>query len=313
MMKQETTMNEIEIRDILCEYVGRRKAVKIAQMIYKEMEKETKHIHNGRNFFVREDENGKLVLTMKSKIEDSVKWILVKNLETHKDVDECFMLIMKKSILTEKNLTRGIETIRVEGSDSCIYNELFNNRGMNPRIDQFLDKLCKALSAKVQRFEVPVYDVSIDDDGKPRFIPGRIPTRKLSFNEWKQLAEKNNLTLGNKNQYVLFLATMIERMKVKGWTQDEAMQEVCNDSTALGHYSNTKYSQYTLEPTGSRSIAGKCDLANVRKILVADETYSKACSASGSYTVAGDKEPLADIRNVNNAEKIYYGVGWFVF
>ena len=218
MMKQETTMNEIEIRDILCEYVGRRKAVKIAQMIYKEMEKETKHIHNGRNFFVREDENGKLVLTMKSKIEDSVKEILVKNLEIHEDIEECFMLIMKKSILTEKNLTRGIETIRVEGSDSCIYKELFNNRGTNPRIDQFLDKLSKALSAKVQRFEVPVYDVSIDDDGKPRFIPGRIPTRKLSFNEWKQLAEKNNLTLGNKNQYVLFLATMIERMKVNGWT-----------------------------------------------------------------------------------------------
>jgi len=50
-----------------------------------------------------------------------------------------------------------------------------------------------------------------------------------------------------------------------------------------------------------------------RKILAADETYSKACIASGSFTVKGYEEPLADISNANSAAKIYYGVGWFVF
>lgn len=80
MMKNSTTttMNETKIRDILCEYLGRRKAEKVAQMIYSAIEEETKHIHNSKEFFVREDEKGELVISMKSQVTESVKEILKK-------------------------------------------------------------------------------------------------------------------------------------------------------------------------------------------------------------------------------------------
>ena len=52
MMKNSTTttMNETKIRDILCEYLGRRKAKKVAQMIYSAIDEETKIYTIARNF-----------------------------------------------------------------------------------------------------------------------------------------------------------------------------------------------------------------------------------------------------------------------
>lgn len=309
-------MNETKIRDILCEYLGRRKAEKIAPMIYSAMEEEeTRHTHNSKEFFVREDEKGELVISMKSHVAESVKEILEKNLETPEDVDECFWKFMKKRIFTETHLTKGVETIHVEGSNHYIYDDLFKSQGLAPLVDEFLNKLEEAISAGVKCFEVPVYDMSIDDDdGKPVFLPGRCPGREISFNELKQLAKKNNLTLGTKNQYVLFLATMIERMKAVGWKQDEAMIAICCDSTEIGHYANTEYAEDTFESTGSRKVAGKCCLANIRKMFAADETYSKVCTASGDMADKGYEYPVAKMTIGDNVDfKHPYAVGWFVF
>lgn len=317
MMKNSTTttMNETKIRDILCEYLGRRKAKKVAQMIYSAIDEETKHIHNSKEFFVREDEKGELVISMKSQVTESVKEILKKNLETPEDVDECFWKIMKERIFTETHLTKGIETIHVEGSNSYIYKELFKSCWLlAPAVKEFLDKLNEAISAGVKSFEVPVYDMTIDDKEKPIFSAGCGPTTDLSFNELKQLAKKNNLKLGTKHHYVLFLATLIERMKMEGWEQDEAVKAICCDSTEIGHYFNTKYAQDTLEIAGCRKVAGKCGLANVRKIFAEDETYSKVCIASGSFAEYGYKCPIAKMTIGGDVDfKDPYGVGWFVF
>ncbi len=316
MMKNATTMNKTKIRDILCEYLGRRKVGKVEQMIYSA--KETKHMHNGKEFFVREDEKGELVISMismKSNVRELVKEILEKNLETHEDVDECFSYLMKEGIFTETHQTREIETIPVEGSNSYIYNELFENRmrGNHP-VEDFLEMLSEAIRAEVKSFKVPVYDMSIDDDGKPIFSARCIPTTGLSFNELKQLADDNNLTLGTKHQYVLFLATMIERMKAEGWTQNEAMNAVCYDSSSIGHYFDAKYAQGTLEGAAYRNIAGKCGLANARKIFAEDETYNKFYIASGSFLQYGHDHPLAKMTVGRDADFKYSdAVGWFVF
>lgn len=111
MMKNSTTtiMNETKIRDILCEYLGRRKAKKVAQMIYSAIDEETKHIHNSKEFFVREDEKGELVISMKSQVAESVKEILKKNLETPEDVDECFWKIMKERFLLKHILPKELK------------------------------------------------------------------------------------------------------------------------------------------------------------------------------------------------------------
>ncbi len=319
MMKNSTTtMNETKIRDILCEYLGRRKAGKVEQMIYSAMKEETKHIHNSKEFFVREDEKGELVISFKSQVAESVKEILEKNLETHEDVDECFSYLMKEGIFTKIHTkiyqTREIETIHVEGSDGSIYKDLLKSVCINTTVNEFLEKLREAINAGINSFEVPVYDMSIDDDGKPIFSPRCIPTTGLSCNELKQLADNNNLKLGTKHQYVLFLATMIGRMMAVGWKQDEAMEAVCCDSTEIGHYRNTRYAPNTLERAGCRNIAGKYGLANVSKIFAEDETYNKFYMASGSFLQNGYDYPLAQMFVCNDMNfKHSYAVGWFVF
>lgn len=309
-MSKATAKNEIQV--VLQEYLGNRKAAKVAETVYTVIQKETQHTHNGKKFFINEDSNGALVLTMKSMVKEQVEKILTQYLEKD-EVQECLQQLMVGGISTETELTAEFETITVEGSDSQIYFDMLKYAPASETEKKFLEFLKEAVDAGVKTFKVPVCDPSIDENGSLQFVAGCKPAVGYSYNELKELAIKNGVQLGSKNQYVLFLATIIHRLVEEGWSKADAFYAVCTDSTQLGHYWNSEKARHDFEVTGSRKIAGKCDLANTCKILRNDEKAGGFWVASGFYGLDGFNIPLADL-----SLHLYYdgrygdSAGWFV-
>lgn len=310
-MSKATAKNDIQV--VLQEYIGNRKAKKLAEAVYAVMHIETQHTHNGKKFFVNEDETGALVLTMESMVKKSVEAILYQNLEED-EVKECLEQLMAESNATEtKKILGSIETIYVEGSDSKIYSELLEHKALNDCEKKFMNNLRTAIEAGVKSFKVPVCDPSIDANGKIQFVPGCKVANDYSYNELEKLAEKNGFRLGTKNEYFLFLGTILNRLIAEGWSETAAFEAVCTDSTKLGHYANSAHAKHDFELTGSRKIVGKCDLANSYKILAKDEKAGGFWFASGCYNSYGRIFPLARINlNLGYGNLYIVSVGWFV-
>jgi len=309
-MRKATAKNEIQV--VLQEYLGNRKAAKVAETVYAVIQKETQHVHNGKKFFINEDSNGALVLTMESMVKEQVETILTQYLEKD-EVQECLQQLIVGGISTETELTAEFETITVEGSDSQIYFDMLKYAPASETEKEFLEFLKEAVDAGVKTFKVPVCDPSIDENGSLQFVAGCKPAVGYSYNELKEIAIKNGVQLGSKNQYVLFLATIIHRLVEEGWSKADAFFAVCTDSTQLGHYWNSEKARHDFEVTGSRKIAGKCDLANTYKILRNDERAGGFWVAGGIFNVGGDIRPLADLCIYNNYDGRCDGsVGWFV-
>ncbi len=309
-MIKATAKDEIQV--VLQEYLGNRKAAKVAETVYAVIQKETQHTHNGKKFFINEDSNGALVLTMESMVKEQVETILTQYLEKD-EVQECLQQLIVGGILTETELTAEFETITVEGSDSQIYFDMLKYAPASETEKEFLEFLNEAVDAGVKTFKVPVCDPSIDENGSLQFVAGCKPAVGYSYNELKKIAIKNGVQLGSKKQYVIFLATIIHRLVEEGWSKADAFFSVCTDSTQLGHYWNSEKARHYFEVTGSRKIAGKCDLANTYKILRNDEKGGGFWVASGDYKFYGFNNPLANL-NLNFNYDIHYKncVGWFV-
>ncbi len=309
-MIKATAKDEIQV--VLQEYLGNRKAAKVAETVYAVIQKETQHTHNGKKFFINEDSNGALVLTMESMVKEQVETILTQYLEKD-EVQECLQQLIVGGISTETELTAEFETITVEGSDSQIYFDMLEYAPASETEKEFLEFLKEAVDAGVKTFKVPVCDPSIDENGSLQFVAGCKPAVGYSYNELKEIAIKNGVQLGSKNQYVLFLATIIHRLVEEGWSKAGAFYAVCTDSTQLGHYWNSEKARHDFEVTGSRKIAGKCDLANTYKILKNDEKAGGFWFAGGGYYGDGGDDPLAYLNLCNNYDNhCNLSVGWFV-
>ncbi len=309
-MIKATAKDEIQV--VLQEYLGNRKAAKVAETVYAVIQKETQHTHNGKKFFINEDSNGALVLTMESMVKEQVKTILTQYLEKD-EVQECLQQLIVGGISTETELTAEFETITVEGSDSQIYFDMLKYAPASETEKEFLEFLKEAVDAGVKTFKVPVCDSSIDENGSLQFVAGCKPAVGYSYNELKEIAIKNGVQLGSKKQYVIFLATIIHRLVEEGWSKADAFFAVCTDSTQLGHYWNSEKARHDFEVTGSRKIAGKCDLANTYKILRNDEKAGGFWFAGGGYYGDGGDDPLAYLNLCCNYDNhCNLSVGWFV-
>lgn len=309
-MIKATAKDEIQV--VLQEYLGNRKAAKVAETVYAVIQKETQHTHNGKKFFINEDSNGALVLTMESMVKEQVETILTQYLEKD-EVQECLQQLIVGGISTETELTAEFETITVEGSDSQIYFDMLKYAPASETEKEFLEFLKEAVDAGVKTFKVPVCDPSIDENGSLQFVAGCKPAVGYSYNELKEIAIKNGVQLGSKNQYVIFLATIIHRLVEEGWSKADAFFAVCTDSTQLGHYWNSEKARHDFEVTGSRKIAGKCDLANTYKILKNDEKAGGFWFAGGGYYGDGGDDPLTYLNLCCNYDNhCNLSVGWFV-
>lgn len=309
-MSKATAKNEI--RAVIQYYLGNRMAAKVAETVYAVIQKETQHTHNDKTFFINEDSNGALVLTMESMVKEQVETILTQYLEKD-EVQECLQQLMVGGISTETELTAEVETITVEGSDSHIYSDMLKYTPASEAEEKFLKFLKDAVNAGVKKFKVPVCDPSIDENGSLQFVASCTPAVGYSYNELKELANENGVQLGSKNQYVLFLATIVFNLVEEGWSKADAFYAVCTDSTQLGHYRNSEKAKHDFEVTGSRKIAGKCDLANTYKVLRNDEKTGGFWLAGGGYHCGGNFDPLAGLNLYDCYDlRCSYCVGWFV-
>ena len=284
------------IQKTLNEFIGNRKARKIAVDISVAIQKETQYIHKkGR-----------------------VKAILNAYLERD-DVQECLDLLIAERLLgeTKPNAeTMELEPIKIEGSNSRIYAELMQHKIVYGEEKGFMKALEEAISASLDTFHVPVCDPSIDEKGKLQFLPGFEPawlsSIGYSYNKLENLAKENNVRLGSRLEYVLFLGTMISRLIAEGWTEEKAWHAVCIDSQKLGHYFNPTDEIFDAERTGSRMIAGKCDLANACKVLAKEA--GGFWIAGGCWKHSSIAYPLASIDFYDNFERrLNDSVGWYVF
>ena len=311
-MNVTTALNEVRvIQKVLEEYLGNRKAAKVAVEISAVKQGETQHTHSGEVFFVHKDEAGKLVLTMESSVKKNVQAILNSYLEED-EAQECIEQLMAD----ETKATTEFETIKIPGSGP-FYAELLKHKPVNDVEVKFIDNLKEAIGKSVKGFEVFVNDPSMDN-GKLQFVPGfKPPAVGYSYNECEELAKENGLRLGTKDEYILFLGWLITGLINEGWSERDAWFAVCTNSKELGHYWDSadakKDAKNHFEPTGSRRIVGKCDLANTRKFLAKDEKAGGFWLAGGIYFNYGYDNPLANLYlfdgydNPNN-----FGVGWFV-
>lgn len=308
-MINATAMNEVQVRTIMEEYIGKRKVAKVTEEILEVMQEESKHTHKGKTFYIHTDEAGALVLTAESMLEGQVKQVLTSWLEDD-EVEDCLRQLMGGNPV---NPDVGFETIMVEGSGSGYYTVLMNYKPKNDQEREFMKNLEAAINAKVESFRVPVNDPSIDMNGKIQFASGFKPAVGYSYNELEKLAKENGVRLGTKNEYCLFLGTMIIRLMAEGWSENDAWEAVCCDSKKLGHYCNSEDAKDGFEPTGSRMIAGKCDLANAYKILAKDEKAGGFWLASGCYGSNSNNYPLAGLY-LNDGYDYHDidSVGWFV-
>ena len=315
-MKNATAKNDVQvIQKALEEYLGNRKAAKVAVKISAAMQEETWHTHMGEVFYINKDEVGTLVLTMESAVKSKVEAILNSYLEKD-EVQECLELLISVQTMCETKATTEtaeFETIKVEGSNSKIYATLMKHKTANDAEAEFKNTLKEAISASVQDFEVFACDPSIDKKGKLQFVPGFKPAVGYNYNELEALAEKNGLRLGNKFEYVLFLGTLINNLIAEGWSEADAWYLVCVDSKELGHYWNSVGAKHVLELTGSRKIAGKYDLANTYKVLAKDAKAGGCWLVGGRYYCSSKEHPLADFNLFCNFNGHHDdGVGWFV-
>lgn len=202
------------------------------------------------------------------------------------------------------------KVIVVEDSSSECYKVLLKYSPKTEAGKEFKRNLKKAIETGVKRFRVPIYDPVIDGDLKLYFEENRHPAVGYAYNMLEKVAEENDVRLGTKHEYCLFLGTLIIRLINNGCSLNKAWNVVCNDSKSLGNYWDSEDKKHELEVTGCRKIVGKFDLGNTCKILAKDDN-GIVWIAGGDYMCCGRYAPLARFRQLYDVTD-YIGVGWYV-
>ena len=218
-----------------------------------------------------------------------------------------------KNALATNNGTLDFDTIKVDSSKNEKYISLMSYIPNDEREAQFKRELCDAISIGVREFQVPVCDPSIDEEGNVCFVPGNKPALGFTHMELQDIAKKNGLRLGTREEYFLFVGTIILKLIEQGWSAKEAWHAVCSDSRKLGHYSDSENAKGDYEVTGSRNIAGKCDLANSYKVLAKNKFGNSFLIASGNCNSCGFLSTITTtVLNCDFENPLIYAVGWFV-
>lgn len=314
-----------DIRVIVEDYLGKKKAAETTDEIFQFIKKTSYHTHEGIPFFAYLGDNDEPVLNTEKEIKNIIITILKNRIEDENECLECSNAIIDKLHLlcSKKNYKDRIDTIicnlkniekfKVKGSYSKEYKELlkYEPKGENQKL--FKNLLSKAIDSNIQDFEVPVCDPSMDENGIIQFIPGEKIITGFSCKEWERIAENNNIRIGTKSEYILFLGSIMNNLIKEGKEQDKVWEDICDDSKEIGHYLNSINAKFKFEKTGSRKVAGKCDLSNSYKVLVKDDDVHEFCIASGCFSICGNHAPIARISKPNIMKyPDSFCVGWMV-
>ena len=186
------------------------------------------------------------------------------------------------------------------------------------RIKTTKKNIITAIKAGTKNFYRTKNDPSfIGETENITFISGKYPAVGKNYNWWEKAARdyapERGSRLGTKNEYYAFLGVLIKKLIENGMSTKEAWIAVCDDSTDLGHYRNSKNAKHKFEDTGSREVCGFCDLANTCKILAWDSKIQRFWVFGGGYLANGLFYPLTSHGYRSNRNDNYNGsVGWVV-
>lgn len=143
-----------------------------------------------------------------------------------------------------------------------------------------------AIKMGVSDFRAPIMDPSFEGKEKICYKAGMKPAVKKSPEWWdknfRDFMPSKNSRMGNFYQRYAFLAILIKYLiEEGGYTVGGAWKAVCDDSTKLGHYSNSKDAKHDFEPTASRQIGKWFDLTNTEKITT--DIECSGFTAFGGY------------------------------
>lgn len=161
------------------------------------------------------------------------------------------------------------------------------------------------LDAKKNGRLKPFTVMSID----PTVINGKLVYQKgmpivtgYSDKEWKKMARDYNPSRNSRQttltEYVIRNIFLINKLiESENYEITEAWEAVCDNSSKLGHFLDSKNSKPFFEPTGSRNISGFYDLGNVSKIINCDpwEKQSGYRLGGGVYFLEGYLDSIADV------------------
>ena len=275
-MKNATVMNDVRgIQKILEEYLGNHQLGKIAIEISAVMHtEESKYTLKNDSFYVHKDKNNELILSKESFVKKNLNNILQPYIKKE-EMSKCIDRLMKLSTMF------NFETIDIPGSDSYIYKSLLTYTPQYHSEEIFMCNFKEAISHSVNPFKIFTHDPTIVD-GVLQFVPGFHQNLVIgySYNELNTIAQRNEVRLGSKDEYILFMGTLIHSRIINGISEQDAWY----------------------------SISSNChNHADVLNVLAKDE------NASGFYLGGGGSYPLAQIQLFSDYDfRIPKSIGWFV-
>ena len=180
------------------------------------------------------------------------------------------------------------------------------------------DSVLQGILNGLEDFRYPIMDPCLDENEELIYQAGKWPAAYKSARFWNEkfqsfMPEKNSRMATVLQQDVFLFFCIKYLVEKKAYTVDEAWKAVNYDSRDIGHYVNSKDTEYFFEKTGSRPVGIFYDLANTAKIVKHDKFESGYALMSGDFTETSGNFPLSCIREIYNPDFEYnHSVGIMV-
>lgn len=237
-----------------------------------------------------------------------------------KPVDGIYMLVAEEK--KEKPLVEVDEKLfmKIEPSWISLEDKFMKHSPRTFKERCFMDLLVESINHKKEAFYCARFAPSLTEDGKSFcYEPGRMPAIGKSYTWWESEARRfkhnRESRLGTKEEYALYLATMMKKLVNAGNSIPLVWNAVCNDSAIFATYRNSPQSTNKLLPVGYETdIFGFYDLGNINKLLTENEAADSFWLASGNFSDDSRECPLAKTeRTHDHSCFVYHCVGWVVF
>lgn len=221
-------------------------------------------------------------------------------------------MIRKK--LTIKSL-KDNRLVKIDPQTKGFFDAVLNFKTSDENIKLFIEAIKNVKAAELKAFYKPIYDPSVEllRETTVFYKKGYRPALFKEYNWWRIVVSKMPMVgdkkwgFGSTYQYNAFLVYIVNKKIALGEKTADVLQEVVNDSTTLGHYSNSKNSTQETAPelTGSRCVCGIYDLGNVHKLLIgSDKEIDGFWLAGGSLFEKGYSKPLANLEHYEHQPSI---------
>ena len=185
--------------------------------------------------------------------------------------------------------------------------------------ERFKQSIVLGIKEGLEDFRRPAGDLSFNKNENYIYQEGQKPaigkSVEFAIEKLKQFLPEKNSRMGTLTQYDAFLGVLIKYLvENQRYQVDVAWRAVCDDSRGLGHYYGYSLdSKCGLELTGSRPVAGLCDLANTCKIVQDNNSDIGFSLVSGYCFNSSFEKPLASCSDVESAEsELHFAVPWLV-